>query len=51
MRVTLFFGDFGESGSFFDQFCVASFIVLLIFEEFADFEPGEFAADIVLHFH
>jgi hypothetical protein len=50
LKGTLFFGDFGESGSFLDKFSIASLIVLLIFEEFADFETGEFAADVVLDF-
>jgi hypothetical protein len=45
---TLFFGDFGESGSFLDEFSVSPLIVLLVFEQFADLEAGEFATDVVL---
>lgn len=46
----LLVSDSSEPRSSFHEFCVLEFIILLIFEEFANFEARQLAADIVLHF-
>lgn len=33
-----------------DEFCILQFIILLIFEQFADLESSQLAADVVLRF-
>lgn len=46
----LLVSDSSEPRPSFHEFCVLEFIILLIFEEFANFEARQLAADIVLHF-
>ena len=49
-RGTLFLCDLSKVGSLFDKLCKFEFIILLIFEQFADFEACQFTANIVLWF-
>lgn len=42
--------DACEASPSLDEFCILQFIILLIFEQFADFESSQLAADVVLRF-